>query len=177
MGVINTFCCKSKQNSFEKYDNIDTIRLEDDSINNHNNHISKERILNNKKSIEMLNDSTDENKKNEHLYAEKKQTNKSEKSFLNKVSNQSNQNRRKSISISINQLNQLTNKYTNHTNIQRRGKKSRSTMNYNRTYDLSNFKFKYKEIYNKLPAHKISAKKVLKINQEEIKDKKKNINK
>ena len=173
MGVINTFCCKSKQNSFEKYDNIDTIRLEDDSINNHNNHISKERILNNKKSIEMLNDSTDENKKNEHLYAEKKQTNKSEKSFLNKVSNQSNQNRRKSISISINQLNQLTNKYTNHTNIQRRGKKSRSTMNYNRTYDLSNFKFKYKEIYNKLPAHKISAKKVLKINQEEIKDKKK----
>ena len=34
MGVINTFCCKSKQNSFEKYDNIDTIRLEEDSISN-----------------------------------------------------------------------------------------------------------------------------------------------
>ncbi len=46
-------------------------------------------------------------------------------------------------------------------------------MNYNRTYDLSNFKFKYKEIYNKLPAHKISAKKMIKLNEEEINDKKK----
>ncbi len=174
MGVINTFCCKSKQNSFEKYDNIDTIRLEEDSIsNNQNNQISKERIMNKKKSIEILNDSTDENKKNQNLYQEKKQTNKSEKPFITKVTNQSNQNRRKSISISINQLNQLTNKYTNQINVLRRGKKSRSTMDYNRTYDLSNFKFKYKEIYNKLPVHKISAKKMLKLNQEDINDKKK----
>ena len=174
MGVINTFCCKSKQNSFEKYDNIDTIRLEEDSISNtKKNQMSKERIMKKKKSYEILNDSTDENKKNQNLYEDKKQTNKSEKPFVSKVSNQSNQNRRKSISISINQLNQLTNKYTNHSNVQRRGKKSRSTMNYNRTYDLSNFKFKYKEIYNKLPAHKISAKKMIKLNEEEINDKKK----
>ena len=37
-------------------------------------------------------------------------------------------------------------------------------MNYNRTYDLTNFRFKFKEIYNKLPTNKITSKKMLKIN-------------
>ena len=47
-------------------------------------------------------------------------------------------------------------------------------MNYNRTYDLANIKYKYKEIYNKLPTKKITSKKMLKLNDtNEEKNKKK----
>ena len=43
-------------------------------------------------------------------------------------------------------MNQLTNKYRNQIKINRREGRSHSTMNYNRTYDLVNIKYKYKEI-------------------------------
>ena len=61
-------------------------------------------------------------------------------------------------------MNQLTKKYRNQIKINRREGRSHSTMNYNRTYDLVNIKYKYKEIYNKLPTKKITSKKMLKLN-------------
>ena len=163
MGII---CCKSNKNNLAINENIETIRLENNSgSEKKNNNIPKKEhnIIKSKGGVEILDDSTEENKINQQLYKEKKQTKQSEKvNILTKITNQ--QNRRKSISISINQLNQLTNKYTNQTKIKRREGRSRSAIHYNRTYDLTNFRFKFKEIYNKLPTNKITSKKMLKIN-------------
>ena len=175
MGVINVICCKTNKNNLGINENIDTIRLENNSEKNKKkNEISKKEIdkFKIKNSLDVLDDSTEE-KKNQTLYKEKKQTKQSEKqNKLNIITNQ--QNRRKSISISINQLNQLTNKYRNQIKINRREGRSHSTMNYNRTYDLANIKYKYKEIYNKLPIKKITSKKMLKLNDtNEEKNKKK----
>ena len=178
MGII---CCKSNKNNLAINENIETIRLENNSgSEKKNNNIPKKEhnIIKIKGGVEILDDSTEENKINQQLYKEKKQTKQSEKvNILTKITNQ--QNRRKSISISINQLNQITNKYTNQTKIKRREGRSRSAIHYNRTYDLTNFRFKFKEIYNKLPTNKITSKKMLKINNinEDNNEKKKNINK
>ena len=148
MGVINVICCKTNKNNLGINENIDTIRLENNSEKNKKkNEISKKEIdkFKIKNSLDILDDSTEEKKNNQKLYKEKKPKKQSEKqNKLNISSNQ--QNRRKSISISINQLNQLTNKYRNQIKINRREGRSHSTMNYNRTYDLVNIKYKYKEI-------------------------------
>ncbi len=166
MGVINVICCKTNKNNLGINENIDTIRLENNSEKNKKkNEIPKKEIdkFKIKNSLDILDDSTEEKKNNQKLYKEKKPTKQSEKqNKLNILTNQ--QNRRKSISISINQLNQLTNKYRNQIKINRREGRSHSTMNYNRTYDLANIKYKYKEIYNKLPTKKITSKKMLKLN-------------
>ncbi len=163
MGII---CCKSNKNNLAINENIETIRLENNSgSEKKNNNIPKkeDNIIKSKGGVEILDDSTEENKINKQLYKEKKQTKQSEKvNIFTKITNS--QNRRKSISISINQLNQLTNKYTNQTKIKRREGRSRSAIHYNRTYDLTNLRFKFKEIYNKLPTNKITSKKMLKIN-------------
>ena len=152
---------------------MDTIRLENNSEKNKKkNEISKKEIdkFKIKNCLDILDDSTEEKKNNPKLYKEKKPKKQSEiQNKINILSNQ--QNRRKSISISINQL---TNKYRNQIKINRREGRSHSTMNYNRTYDLANIKYKYKEIYNKLPTKKITSKKMLKINDtNEEKNKKK----
>ena len=106
MGII---CCKSNKNNLEINENIETIRLENNSgSEKKNNNIPKKEhnIIKSKGGVEILDDSTEENKINQQLYKEKKQTKQSEKvNILTKITNQ--QNRRKSISISINQLNPM----------------------------------------------------------------------
>lgn len=98
MGVINVICCKTNKNNLGINENIDTIRLENNSEKNKKkNEISKKEIdkFKIKNCLDILDDSTEEKKNNQKLYQEKKPTKQSEKqNKLNILLNQ--QNRRKS---------------------------------------------------------------------------------
>ena len=141
MGVIKSICCNNNKLSSDIIQ--DTIRLNEQNKKSNNNKNNKESNINGEKKNDTITNPTEENKKtipndkNEKIYKRV--------SFL-----QNHNQRRKSISISINQINQLTNE----TKIKRREKKSHSTINQNLKLDLSNFKYKLKETYNQLPSNK-----------------------
>lgn len=75
MGVINVICCKTNKNNLGINENIDTIRLENNSEKNKKkNEISKKEIdkFKIKNCLDILDDSTEEKKNNQKLYKEKK---------------------------------------------------------------------------------------------------------
>jgi hypothetical protein len=96
MGII---CCKSNKNNLAINENIEKIRLENNSgSEKKNNNIPKKEhnIIKIKGGVEILDDSTEENKINQQLYKEKKKTKQSEKiNIFTKITNQ--ENKRKSI--------------------------------------------------------------------------------
>ena len=140
MGVIKSICCNN--NKFSSDIIQDTIRINDQNKKSNNNKNIKESINNvGEKKIDTITHQTEENKKT--IPNEKNDKINKRVSLL-----QNHNQRRKSISISINQINQLTNE----TKIKRREKKSHSTIQ-NLKLDLSNFKYKLKETYNQLPSN------------------------
>ena len=140
MGVIKSICCNNNKLSSDIIQ--DTIRINDQNKKSNNNKNIKESINNvGEKKIDTITHQTEENKKT--IPNEKNDKINKRVSLL-----QNHNQRRKSISISINQINKLTNE----TKIKRREKKSHSTIQ-NLKLDLSNFKYKLKETYNQLPSN------------------------
>ena len=140
MGVIKSICCNNNKLSSDIIQ--DTIRINDQNKKSNNNKNKIESINNvGEKKIDTITHQTEENKKT--IPNEKNDKINKRVSLL-----QNHNQRRKSISISINQINKLTNE----TKIKRREKKSHSTIQ-NLKLDLSNFKYKLKETYNQLPSN------------------------
>ena len=144
MGVIKSICCNSHIISSQI--NQDTIRINEqnkNNINNNNNNNNRNETSNNinEKKGEIISHPTEENKKT--IPNEKNEKINKRVSLI-----QNHQNRRKSISISINQINQLTNE----TKMKRREKKYHSTIHHN--IDFTEIKMKFKETYNILPSNK-----------------------
>ena len=138
MGVIKSICCNNNKLSSDIIQ--DTIRINEQNKKSNNNNNKKESNIVEKKN-DIITNPTEENKKT--IPNEKNEKTNKRVSLL-----QNHNQRRKSISISINQINKLTNE----TKIKRREKKSHSTIQ-NLKLDLSNFKYKLKETYNQLPSN------------------------